>query len=259
MNDNENLVLNDTENVEQTTEETTEQVTQSEPAVKTYTEEEVNQIVGKRLARQNAKIRKEYEDKYGQLETVLKTGTGKDDVTEITDTFRDFYSKKGIQMPTKPQYSDRDVAILAEAEAKDIIEAGFDEVVSEVDSLAAKGYENMTAREKALFSTLATYRQREERSKELSKIGVTPDVYNSAEFQDFAKKFNSGTPIAEIYNIYASTQPKKNIQTMGSMKGGQESKVKDYYTPEEIARLTDADLDNDEVWNAVRRSMTGKA
>ena len=45
---------------------------------------------------------------------------------------------------------------------------------------------------------------------------------------------------------------------MGSMRNGVEPKVKDFYTPEEIERLTEADLDNEDVWNAVRRSMTGQ-
>ena len=43
------------------------------------------------------------------------------------------------------------------------------------------------------------------------------------------------------------------------MQSGATSKVKDYYTAEEIERLTDEDLDNDAVWEAVRKSMTGQA
>ena len=54
----------------QNVEQTTEAVEQVETPVKTYTEEEVNQIVGKRLARNSAKIRKEYDNKYGELEAV---------------------------------------------------------------------------------------------------------------------------------------------------------------------------------------------
>ena len=45
---------------------------------------------------------------------------------------------------------------------------------------------------------------------------------------------------------------------MGSMKQSQGNVVKDYYTPEEIERLTEEDLDNPKVWEAVRRSMTGR-
>ena len=248
MNDNETLVTNVTENMEQTTEETP----------KTYTQDEVNEIVGKRIARKEAKIRKEYDRKYGDLESVLKAGTGKESVEEVTDTLKQFYQKKGVKLPQKPTYSDRDIETLAMADARDIIDSGYEEVVEEVDRLAQLGA-NMSPREKALFKTLAEHRQATERGNELSQIGVTEDVYNSREFKEFASKFNANTPIREIYDLYAKTQPKKEIKPMGSMRhNSQNGGVKDYYSPEEISRLTEEDLANPEVWAVVRRSMTGK-
>jgi len=260
---NENLVTEEVveteqvaENVEVTTEETP----------KTYTEEDFNravnskvdEVLGKKIARREAKIRKEYEKKYGDLESVLRAGTGKENVEELTSTFRDFYEKKGVKIPDKPRYSDRDIEVLARAEADDIIRAGFDEVVEETDRLANIGAENMTPRDRVLFMALANHRQNAERSMELSKIGVTEDVYNSKEFIDFASKFNSDTPITDIYNIYNKTLPKKEYTTMGSMKHSQTEKVKDYYTPAEIEKLSMDDLDDPKVWEAVRRSMTGR-
>ena len=246
MEMNENFV-EQTENVEQTTEQTP----------KTYTQEEVDAIVGKSKARASAKIRKEYERKYGELEEVLKAGTGKDNVEEITGTFRDFYTKKGIQFAQKPTYSDRDNEVLAKAEADEIIRSGYEEVVEEVDRLANIGVQNMTPREKAVFKALAEHRQNTERVNELTQMGVTEDVYNSEEFKEFSKQFNASTPISNIYNIYAKTQPKKEIKTMGSMKQGPVTGVKDYYTPAEIEKLSMDDLKNPAVWDAVRKSMTG--
>ena len=252
MENNENFVTEEvTENVEQTTEETQQEV-------KTYTQEEVDAIVGKRLARKEARIRKEYDRKYGELEEVLKAGTGKENVEEMTDTFRDFYEKKGIKIKKKPDYTDKDIEVLARAEAAEFINAGYEDVVEEVDRLTEIGANGMTAREKAVFKVLAEHRQNAERNKELSSIGVTEDVYNSAEFKDFAKKFNSNIPIKDVFDIYRKTQPKKDIKPMGSMKQGQNTGVKDYYTPEEIERLTEEDLDDPRVWDAVRRSMTGR-
>ena len=256
MNENENFVTEVTENVEtQTTEET---VAQAETPVKTYTEEEVNQIVGKRLARNTAKIRKEYEEKYGDLETVLKAGTGKEDVTEMTEEFRNFYQRKGIQIPKRPTFSDREIEVLARAEADDVISAGFDEVVDEVDRLAKLG-ENMNAKERAVFMQLATYRKNTEKARELSKIGVTEEVYGSEEFNEFASKFNSNTPVTEIYEIYNKMQPKKEVHTMGSMKNNAPSGngVKEYYTRDEALKFTVEDLNkNPELMKAIERSMT---
>ena len=241
------------ENVEQTTEQTP----------KLYTEEElnakVNEITGKRIARREAKIRKEYDRKYGQLEEVLRVGTGKENVEEMTDTFREFYQKKGFQFPEKPSYSPQDIEVLARADAEDIIRSGYDEVVEETDRLADLGVENMTAREKAMFKTLAEYRQNADRGTELSKIGVTQDVYDSKEFKDFAAKFHSKTPITDIYDIYSKTQPKKQYQTMGSMKSNTppDNGVKDFYSFEEAKKFTKADFDkNPELYKKVQESMT---
>ena len=244
------ILVEQTENVEQTTEET--------PTPKTYTQEEVDAIVGKAKARAKAKIEKDYQRKYGGLEEVLKAGTGKQSVEEMTDTFAEFYRKKGIQIPAKPDYSAKDLEVLAKAEAEDIIRSGYDEVVEEVDRLAALGASKMTPREKAVFRVLAEHRQSAERGRELSKIGVGEDVFNSQEFRDFAGKFNANTPIKDIYDIFNKMKPKKEHKTMGSMKQQPETGAKDYYTEEEIERLTMEDLDDPKVWDAVRRSMTGR-
>lgn len=258
MLENENLATEVAENVEPTTEESQAVDT---PPVKTYTEEEVNQIVGKKLARNTAKIRREYDKKilkYNELEDVLKAGTGKESIEEVTDTFTKFYESKGVKLPEKPIYSDTDMEVLAKADAADIINAGFEDVVEEVDRLADLGLENMTPREKAYFKVLAEHRQKTERQNELSKIGVTDDVYNSKEFQDFASKFNPTTPIADIYSIYNKTKPKKEIKPMGSMtnKTSADGTVKDYYTRDEALRFTKADFDkNPALFKAVQESM----
>ena len=248
MSENENLELIGSENVEQTTEET---------PVKTYTQEEVDAIVGKRLSRKEAKIRKEYERKYGNLEEVLKAGTGKDSVEEMTDTFQKFYASKGIPMPQKPTYSAKDIEVLARAEADDIIRGGYEDVVEEVDRLADIGIENMTAIDKAVFKALADFRQNAERGRELSKIGVTEDVYNSQAFKDFAGKFNANTPIRDIYDIYAKTLPKKEIKPMGSMKSNAaDTGVKEFYSVEEARKFKRSDYEkNPELYAAVQRSM----
>lgn len=254
MLENENLVSNDTENVEQTTEQTQVET----PVEKTYTQSELDDIVGKRLARNSIKIRKEYDKKYGELENVLRAGTGKESVEEMTDTFTKFYESKGVAVPKKPIYSDKDVEILAKADATDVINSGFDEVVEEVDRLADLGLENMSPRDKAYFKVLAEHRQKTERQNELAKIGVTEDEYNSQEFQDFAKMFNPTTPIAEIHKLYSKTKPKKEIKPMGSMKHApmEDTGVKDYYSYEEAKQFTKADFDkNPALYKAVQQSM----
>ena len=248
MLENENLAAEVAENAEQN----------AEPSEKTYTQSQLDEIVGKRLARNSAKIRKEYDRKYGDLEAVLKAGTGKESVEEMTDTFKTFYESKGIKLPEKPNYSDKDLEVLAAADAKDVINSGDEDVTEELNRLTDVGFDNMTAREKAYFKVLAEHRQNTERHKELSKIGVTDDVYNSREFQEFASKFNSNTPIADIYSIYTKTQPKKEIKPMGSMtnKTSEDGTIKDFYTRDEALKFTKADFDKSpELFKAVQDSM----
>ena len=262
MYENENLVT-DTEQEEVVQEEVAENVEQTtEQTEKTYTEAEFNakldEVLGKKIARREAKIRKEYDRKYGGLMDVLKAGTGKEDVGEITDTFGKFYESKGIKINKRPDYTAQDLETLARADADEIIRGGYDDVVDEVDRLTELGVANMTARDKALFKVLAEHRQNAERAKELAKIGVTEDVYNSAEFKEFQSMFREDTPITKVFEQYQKTKPKKQIQTMGSMKQSPSKGVKDYYSQEDIERLTMDDLDDPHVWDAVRKSMTGR-
>lgn len=259
MLENENLVTEEVaENVEQTTEETPI-VEETQPAEKTYTQAEVDAIVGKAKARAKAKITKEKDREYGDLIETLKAGMGEDedDVGKITGKLRTFYEDQGIEMPKRASYTARDLEILARAEADEYIRAGFEDVVEEADRLAAIGAANMTDREKAVFEILANHVKKTEESDKLAKIGVPADVYNSAEFQEFAAQFTSNVPITDVYSIYEKTKPRKNYQTIGSMKQSQENGDKDYYSPEDIDRLTEEDLDKPGVWEAVRRSMTG--
>lgn len=254
MENNETFVAEQvTENVEQTTEQSPKMYTEDELNAK------VNEIVGKRMARKEARIRKENDRKYGGLVEVLKAGTGKESVDEIADTFKEFYQKKGVQFAEKPAYSEQDIAVLAKAEAEEIIRSGYEEVVEEVDRLTEIGFADMTPREKALFKVLADHRQSAERGKELTQIGVTSDVYESKEFKDFADKFNANTPIRDIYDIYQKTKPKKDIKPMGSMKnnGSADTDVKDFYSFEEASKFTKKDFDrNPALFAAVQKSMT---
>jgi len=248
MENNENFV-EQTENVEQTTEET---------PVKKYTQEEVDAMMGRRSARIEKKVRREYEQRYGDLEEILKAGMEVSSVAEAREGLRSFYAQNGKPVPSKPTYSEKDIEVLARAEADDIISGGYEEVVEEVERLAAIGADNLSARDRAYFRRLAQYRQDTERRNELAGLGVTDEVYNSKGFQDFLGKFNSTTPIAEIYGYYTKQQPKKEIKQMGSIKNtsAADTGVKDFYSFEEAQKFTVKDFDeNPALYEAVKKSM----
>ena len=258
---NEELRVDMTENVGG---QTTEQSVEAQP--KTYTEEEFNQrlddLLAKKLARKEAKIRKEYEEKYSpykEVETVLNAGLGTSDIKEATSNLRDFYEKKGIKIPTsQPSYSDDDMKVLAGVEAQKIIDLGFDEVVEEVDRLADKGLDNMTAREKLVFSKLADYRKTESDKKELAKIGVSEAALQDKDFLEFAADLNPNLSMKDKYQKYLKYRPKKEVETIGSMRNPAYSgkEVKDFYTREEALKFTTKDFDNNPaLFKAVENSM----
>jgi hypothetical protein len=253
MENNENFVADQvTENVEQTTEETPK---------KMFSQEELNDIVGKAKARERAKVTKQFERQNSELNELVETlraGTGKQSVREMNDTLTDFYEKKGIPISKKPSYTAKDLEVLAQAEADDYIRGGLEDVVEEVDRLADIGVDNMNAREKAVFKILAEHRQKAERSQELSSIGVTEEEYNSPEFQEFAGMFKADTPIEKVYAQYQKNKPQKEIKTMGSMKNSEsgDNGVKEFYSPEEARAFTKKDYDNNPaLFAAVERSM----
>lgn len=265
MEDNKELV-EETENVEETTEEiTTEsegieeatpvEETVEKPAEEMFTKEQVNEMVNKRLIRQENKLRKEYAKKYGRLETVVNTGLGTENVDEAVNKLTEFYQSKGISIPSEPQYSHRDLEVLANAEAEDIISDGYESIVEEVNRMAQLDPSEMSERDKLVFTRLANKRKEMEEVKELASIGVKLEDLDD-DFEAFNENLNPNLSLKKRYELYQENKEKQEIKKIGSMKGVPESKRKEYYTPEEIAKLTDEDLDDPVIWEAVRKSMT---
>lgn len=269
MENNEELV-NETENVELTTEEIEDVETPEEEPIEELQEpveteeerinrlvnEKVDAILPKKLARKEAKIRKELMNKYGRLETVVNTGLGTENTDEAVQKLTEFYKSKGINIPSEPTYSARDLEVLASDDANEIIEGGYDEIVEEVNRLAQIDVNEMSQRDKLVFTKLANARKSIEEEKELASIGVSKDILEDADFKNYVSKLNPNLSLKEKYEMYLEKQPKKEIKQMGSMKSGKTSDIKEYYSENEINNLSLDDLDNDEVWNAVRRSMT---
>lgn len=264
MNNESNLVEMPENVVEQTTEQTVEGTPAAETQVeeKRYNDDEVSQIVAKRLARERAKIKKEYEDKfasYKEAEHVLNAGLGTSNIQEATINLKDFYKERGVDIPQyQPSYSDDDMKVLANNEAQKIIELGLDEVADEVDRLADKGLENMTPREKLVFGQLAEYRRSELDKKELAQIGVGESALQDSDFIEFSKNLNPRLSTKEKYELYLEYKPKPQVEQIGSMKNATDpdTGVKDFYTRDEALKFTKADFDkNPALFKAVEQSM----
>lgn len=269
MKDNENVVVETTENVE---EQATEEIVEGQEAAeetekveeKLYSQaeldklvnEKVDELLPKKLERAKSKIQKEYREKLGRTETVLNAGLGTSSLEEATDKLTEFYKNKGVVIPDEPNYSEHDLDLLADAEANEIISFGYKDLVEEVDRLAQKGIENMNQREKLVFKKLADERNKQESAKELAKIGIKADALNDKDYLEFAAKLNPNLSAKEKYELFLQVKPKPKVETMGSMKSTNKVEVKEYYTPEEVRKLSMKDLDDPKIMAAVEKSMT---
>lgn len=268
MDNNEDVVVETTENVEeQATEEfvegteaaeeveNTDEKLYSQAELDKLVNEKVDEILPRKLERAKSKIQKEYQEKLGRTETVLNAGLGTSSIEEATDKLAQFYRNKGVVIPEDPVYSNHDLDVLANAEANEIISYGYEDLVDEVDRLAQKGVENMSQREKLVFRKLADERMKQESAKELAQIGIKPEALNDKDYQEFAEKLNPDLSVKEKYEMYLKVKPKPKVETMGSMKSTSKKEVKEYYTPDEVRKLSMKDLDDPVVMANVEKSM----
>ena len=271
--DNENeLIVNENEELEQTNEtENTDTQTVEENVVeventeenqakeeRVFTQKELNEIVSRRVARAENRVKREYEDRYSKLDNTLSAALGTKTPEESAEKLAEYYRQEGIDIPERAQYNERDLQLLAKAEADSIINSGYEDLVDEVDRLARKGVNNMTQREKLVFKNLAEERQKQEQIRELASIGVKEDMLSNNDFKNFADKFDkSKVSMKEIYEMYDKTIPKKVVEPIGSMKSDKKDEP-EYFTDEELKRLTTDDLKDDKIWKKARATMTRK-
>ena len=221
-------------------------------------QEEYESMLKSRLDRQDKKYQKEL-SKYRDTDNVLRTTLNLKDGDDTNTKLREYYEAEGIKLPEaiKPGLSSRQIEVLAEDEAKQIIEAGFEEMESEANRLANIGYKNLNESEKIIFNKLAEKLTEEKNRKELLKLGAKEELLKDKDFIEFKNQFNATTPMEKIYDLYTKINNKKTVkENPGSMKNIETSKYKDFYTPEELAKLTEEDLEDPKVWEAARKSMT---
>jgi len=285
MEENEMLEqTNDTENVDtqtteeneegieltdtsETTEQTAEVEEEKEEVKKTLRDllrenpeyqEEYNSMLKRRLDREEVKHQKEL-SKYRDTDNVLRSTLNLKEDDDTNAKLREYYESEGIKLPEaiKPGLSSREIEVLALADANEFIEDGYDAMKDEANRLANIGYKNLNEREKVIFNKLAETLTNEDNKRELLQLGAKEELLSDKSFNDFRKKFANNVPIKEVYEMYMKNNSKPTVkENPGSMKNSEVSTTKDYYTEEEIARLTDEQLDDPKIWKAVRNSMT---
>lgn len=221
-------------------------------------QEEFNEMIKGRLARKDREHQKEL-SKYKDTDNVLRSTLKIQDGEDVNQKLRESYEAEGVILPSRyePGLSDREIERLAKGDAEDIIEEGHEAMIEEANRLARKEYKNLNKREKIVFDILAGELTEINNKNALKKIGAKEEILKDKEFIKFKSQFNPNTPIENIYKLYMSSQPKPKVENPGSMKNN-DSKSKTLYTQEEISKLTSEELDNEEVWNNVLKSMQQK-
>ena len=233
---------------------------EKEEEVKKYTDEDLDEILSKKIARERRKIEREYDNKYKDyidIGNIVSQGLEADNISDAKTKVKDFYQEQGIEFK-ESRYSDKEAKVLGRDDAEEILDLGLDVAEEEADKLASIGYDKLSTRDKQKFNILAEELTRNKNIEELKSMGVDGKILEDKDFKEFESQFNSKTPIKKIYEMYKLTQPKKEVHIIGSMKGEETKPVKDYYTDAEISKLTPTELANDEVWEKVRKSMIRK-
>ena len=263
------LMSEDIENVE---EETTEENTQEEEVEEVelteeeqpqenghfYTDEEfnrrVNEAADRRVARKMRKVNQEM-DSYKDTINVLKSQIGGETIEEVNSNLRKLYTENGNELPEKYVSEDKEYTeFKAKQESDSIIEDGYDAIQEEAHNLYAKGYENLSPKEKIIFTNLVDALNKEEDIRALKGLNVDTKILEDKDFIEYRKQFNREVPITKIYEMYSGKNENK-INTPGNLENNSKAE-KGYFTDEEIEAMSDDELEQN--WDKVLYSRTKK-
>lgn len=234
-----------------------------ETSEKTFTQEDLDRVVSQEKARFERKYRKEEESKLNeakQLKEALRIGLNLSEEDDVLSKVKDFYKEQGIDIPDTKSVNKKDSEILGKADAQEIIDTFDDtEIEARANELAEKQSKGKTsARENAEFFKLGEYLTNKLKEKELETNGIDVSILLNKEFKEFANKFNSNMKVSEIYEMWEKINgntPKKPVSTGSSRSTTPENQLKEYYTPDEVDKLSSKDLDNPTIFKRVRESM----
>lgn len=250
-------VLNTTDEVETNAEDIEKQI-----------EERANKIaeekIEARLIRDRRKREREEASqraKYEELENIMKTALDAENLDDVITKSRSFYKEQGIDIPetvSRLSLNERDEKVLAEADAREIISLGKAEMEEEANRIASIPESERSVREQTIFNEVCRELVNLNDIESLKEKGYDTEILNDRDFSSFREQFNLNTPVSKIYEMYQSIKGTKPVQpkSPGSAKtNNSNNEIKDYYTPEEVRKFTEEDLDNPKLMAAIDRSM----
>ncbi len=264
----EELIETDASEGVEEVQDTTETVEQpSEDDIEKRIEERANKIAEEKIEARliRDRVKREREEagtraKYEQLESMMKSALGAKDIDDVITKSREFYKEQGITIPdtiNKPSLNERDEIVLAKADANDIIKLGKSEMEIEANRIASIPEKNRSLRDRTIFNDVCKELVRINDMENLKVKGYDTKVLKDKDFSLFREQFNLNTPVSQIYEMYNKVHGNKKVQpkSPGSAKTTQtNNEIKDYYSPEDFDKLTDADLRNPKIMQIVDKS-----
>lgn len=267
--ENEELIeTNASEGVDEVQEftETVEQPNEDE--LERQIEERANKIAEEKIEARliRDRVKREREDaqikaKYEQLENIMKSALGADDIDDVITKSKEFYKEQGISIPelvNKSSLNERDEIVLAKADAGDIIKLGKAEMEQEANRIASIPEAQRSLRDKTIFNDVCQELIKLNDEGSLKSKGYDVNVLNDKDFSSFREQFNLNIPVAQVYEMYQKVNGNKNVQpkSPGSAKTTQtNNEIKEYYTPDEVRKFSEEDLDNPKLMKAIEKSM----
>ena len=246
----------------------TEKVETNEEDIEKQIEERANKIAEEKIEARliRDRVKREREEaatraKHEELETIMKSALGVDNLDDIISKSKEFYKEQGVQIPeivNKPYLTERQETVLAEDEARTIISLGKAEMEEEANRIAAIPEKQRSVRDNIVFEDICKELVNMRDVEDFKTKGYDTSILQDKDFSDFRKQFTIKKPVSEIYEMYQTIRGTKPVQpaSPGSAKTNTtNNEIKDYYTPEEVRQFTEEDLDNPKLMEAIDRSM----
>jgi hypothetical protein len=204
--------------VEEVQEATQEVVQPSAEDIERQIEERANKIAEEKMEARliRDRIKREREEaktkaKYEQLESIMKTALGANDIDDVITKSKEFYKEQGIPIPeiiNKPSYSQRDEMILAKADAEEIISLGKKEMEEEANRIASIPKNERSVRDNTIFNEVCTKLMVMKDEESLKDKGYDMKILEDKDFSLFRSQFNVDTPVSKVYEMYSKLNPK---------------------------------------------------
>jgi len=239
-----------------------------QPGGKTLTQTEVDEIVKDRLARERKKYA-DYDDVKADKETLTEISSilAKAGVsgtpTEQAKYLKDFYGIDAGAADGAPKEPDSETKAFVAAE-RFSRRANDDDVVDEVERILAIPAHKRKAGDNVKLEVLEgrygsikfrqDYSDAEKWYKETGGSNFTELLQNS-DFKEFADGINAPLK-STVQKFLKFSGGVKEPKSPGSAKDIGGTAIKEYYSPSDVDKLTDAQLSNPKIWQKVRESMT---